>query len=49
MKVVIEIGDSLYVFLGFDVIIDCVVCGIFCLLLNWRWNGCDVILGLRRG
>lgn len=48
-KIAIEIGDSLHVLSGSDVSIDCVARGTPRPVINWRWNGRDVISGSRRG
>ena len=47
--VTIEIGDSLFVLSGSDVSIDCIASGTPPPVLNWRWNGREVISGARRG
>ena len=49
MDVAIEIGDSLHALSGSDVSIDCVARGTPRPVINWRWNGRDVISGSRGG
>lgn len=48
-KVDIQIGDSLYILSGSDVSIDCIARGTPPPVINWRWDGREVISGARRG
>lgn len=46
LKLFIWIGDILKVIRGLEIFVDCIVYGIFFLIINWCLNGSDLRFGV---